>query len=853
MLDYARRLFGNSARPGPSAASTVQQTAPGRPVCVSRLALRFILAFSLLASGSPAQEPDQPPPGAPNTTAVPAPAVPTSQPTSTPGSLPPLVLPDMPDVPPDPDEDFEPLEMPPDEPPPDATRPAPLAPRPMPAGPPVVKANLPVGNAALFEILYDDKLVGFSMYQVTGSMGLAGEQYYILDSRGRIKLGVGGVTDTVFQSKLIVEKKSLEPSLFTCKQGSGKKDDIFGLECVYTEGAIAQTNTAGKIQQQHLFSFPPGETPRLLFNNLWGALDTFPEHYWLLIRSAVNGGVLTAYDPILRGSGQIVVYAPKIEKIKWGGKDVSTRLYAITDLKGELLANVRVSEPNLELLEVNEIGRGLILRRVSDPKVVDKVEASKGLDLWPRKVRASNVFFPDPEKLTALEADVEISLRGGQFADHKVPGYRQYFTGELREGYMKGRVVVRSVPVEIERRTPYPYRDAVPDDVAPYLKPGPGVESDFSPIVNKALELTWKAENTYSAARRLCNYVQSQIEEGVSLPSARYALESGVGNPESKALVLVAMARASKLPARRVGGLLFRDGSFVPHHWAEIWLGPNEGWTPFDPTTEEQGHVGASHIALWESGDVQSLDVKVISYAPRAPSKVAFFNSELSWPVGEERVYTIVKDGQKIGQETAGISELVVRGDKEGYVFLAAAEINQEKTVPFKADSELFVDTRGLPLEFKLQAEENGKKTMEQSFAFSRDMARQERQEKNGAVVREVPFSQGTYLTDQRFLSQWALVVGQTPKPESGKTYNVGDKYTFHIFVPEELRTREMVLEVRGQEPLAGPDGEETQVWRLESDGGMAFFLNEKNQVVKIAIPTQNLEVVLQETRFKMQ
>lgn len=827
---------------------------------IIRILVAGVLVSASLALSVPAQEPEQPPTqpapsssGAPINPAVPAPAPKVPKSTQTPGSLPPLVLPPMPDLPSEPDEEnFDP-DLPSEEPSPEAVRPTPPPPLPMPTGPAVVKANLPVGSTQLYEILYDGKLVGYSIFQVTGSMGLAGEQYYIMDSRGRIKLGVGGVSDTLFLSKLIVEKNTLLPSLFTCKQGSGKADDVFGVECVYTDLSVAQTNSAGKISQQNQFFFPKGETPRLLFNNLWGALDTFPEHYWLLVRSAINGGVLDAYDPILRGSGKVVVYAPKIEKIKWDKQEVETRLYTITDLKGELLAKVRLSNRNLELMEVQEVGRGLVLRRSANSGLIKKVDASKGVDLWPRKVVSSNVWFPDPEKLTALEADVEISLRGGQFADHKVPGYRQYFTGEIKEGYMKGRVVVRSVPIEMERRTPFPLRADLPEDVAPYLKPGPGVESDFSPIVNKSLELTWKSENTFQAAKRLCNYVNSQIEEGVSLPSARYALESGVGNPESKALVLVALARASKLPARRVGGLLFRDGSFVPHHWAEIWLGPDEGWTPFDPTTSEQGHVGASHIALWESGDVQSLSVHVVSYAPHAPNKVAFFNRELAWPVGEERVYNIIKDGKKIGQETATIRELVVRDNKEGYVFQASAEIAQEKTEPFKANSEVFLDPRGLPITFKLNAVENGKSTIDQNFDFKSDLARQERKEAGESVVREVPFSQGTYLTDQRFLSQWALVVGQTPQPEAGKTFQVGDKYTFHIFVPEELRTREMVLEVRGEEPLAGPNGEETQVWRLESDGGMAFFLNDKSQVVKISIPTQNLDVVLQETRFKIQ
>lgn len=786
-----------------------------------------------------------------------SPSAPAGKDPLVPKELPPLVLPPMPgeteEEPAEPgsptepgDSEGAPAADPALDAPAEGTVAQPPPPLPRPTGPAVVKSDLPVGASYVFALEYDGKLVGYSRFAVERLLTLGGRSSYMLNSSTRIKIGVGSIQDLAFQSQLEVDKKTLAPSSFQCIQKSS--EGAFKVNCLYSPTMVAQRNHVGKIEQTHFHNFE-GETPRLLFNNLWGHLDTFAEHYWLLVRSAANGGVVPAYDPILRGSGEVVVYAPVREEWTWEGRKVATRVYPITDLKGTLLARVRVLDKNMEPLEIREVGRGLVFRR-ANPDVIQKIDRIAGLDLWPAKVRSSNVFFPEPEKLTALEADVDLKLRGGQFADHRIPGYRQYFTGDLGEGYMKGRVTVRSVPLEISRKTPFPLRGEFPEEVQPYRQPGPGVESDFTPLSTKAMELTWKSENAFQAARRLNGFVAGQIENGVSLPSARYAIESGVGNPESKALLLVAMARAAGLPARRVGGLLFQNGDFVPHHWAEIWLGAKEGWTPFDPTTNEAGHVGASHIALWESGDIQSMAIEVKNYAPRAPRKVAFFNTELAWPVGEQRTYAILRDGERIGTEVARVRDMEFLENQEAYRFEAEASL-QDAEQALQMKSELFVDPNALPLRFHLSSGEAAS-LVETDFRFNGDILDHEVKGGKNPSKREIPFARGTYLTDQRFLSQWALVVGQIPKPKQGEAVKAGEKHTMHVFIPEDLRSRELVLEAREPETLTLGDGSQVQVRPYETEKGMVFYLNDRNQVVKIAIPNQKLEVLLEKSEFKL-
>ena len=113
---------------------------------------------------------------------------------------------------------------------------------------------------------------------------------------------LGGVQDLAFQSQLEVDRKTLAPSSFACTQKSD--DGAFKVNCVYSPTMVAQRNHVGKMEQTHFHHYET-EVPRLVFNNLWGHLDTFAEHYWLLVRSAANGGALSAYAPIPRGAGAV--------------------------------------------------------------------------------------------------------------------------------------------------------------------------------------------------------------------------------------------------------------------------------------------------------------------------------------------------------------------------------------------------------------------------------------------------------------------------------------------------------------------------------------------------------------------
>lgn len=827
--------------------------------------------------------------------------------------LPPLNLPDLPGETGDPVDTQEQPDIP--EPPP---------PRPEPTGPAVVKAGIKPTGSRYFKLFYDGQPIGWSMFRISGEMKLGETDALILNSAGELRVGFGKIVPSEFQAKLMIDRNTLRPGYYKCVQSTGQNS--FQVECVYADSMVAQTNQTGDNRAIHFHNFE-GQPPQLVFNNLWGHLDTFPEHYWLMARSAVNGGRVPTYDPILRGEGEVIVYSPKSTTYNFGGREVESKVYDITDINGVMLATVTVAADSFELLEVQEIGSGL--KMVKTTAGVDKrLKDLEGLDLTGARIVESNVVFPDPEQLTALEADVELDLRGGQLADHRIAGYRQYFTGDLREGIMKGRVFVRSVPREIPFDTPYPLDDEIPQDYKKHLLAGPGVELDFPLLATKAREIAWKSPTTFDAAKRLNSYVYN-LEEGVSLPSARYALETGVGNPESKALLLVAMNRAVKLPARKISGIAFREGNWVPHHWVEVWLGESIGWTPFDPSTGEAGRVGAAHIALLDSGDIQNIDIRVTDYAPRATKRVPYIAQELQWSVGEKRTYGVYLDGKKVGTETAAVGDIELVDGEELYSFVAESSLDTGKGRQV-TKVEQYLTPQGLPREIVLTYIDP-LKTQTTTYEFAEDTViikpgkegDEDFEEQRG---REYPFAKGTYFTDPRLMSHWALLGGQVPL-----TKDAEKEFPVHYFLPVSGENREMLIEVGEKEeitlePGLGVDrredesedesrdeteettepGEADEVEETEAtaeqpvidnpsestedeeqpadedpagnsitadplstlptsptarvqratplltDTGIEFWLNDRNQIIKIAIPDQGIELILEKVETSL-
>jgi hypothetical protein len=70
------------------------------------------------------------------------------------------------------------------------------------------------------------------------------------------------------------------------------------------------------------------------------------------------------------------------------------------------------------------------------------------------------------------------------------------------------------------------------------------------------------------------------------------------------------------------------------------------------------------------------------------------------------------------------------------------------------------------------------------------------------------------------------------------------------VFIPEDLKTREIELEVKNFERIE-VGSEEKDAFRCESKRGMIFFIDMTGKVIKISLPPQNLEIDLVKSEFK--
>lgn len=154
-------------------------------------------------------------------------------------------------------------------------------------------------------------------------------------------------------------------------------------------------------------------------------------------------------------------------------------------------------------------------------------------------------------------------------------------------------------------------------NVVQYLQPEAFIESDDPEIVRAAGEAVDGVIGARARAEALTRYVNATVQKKptVSLPSAREVLRTRIGDCNEHTVLLVALARAAKVPARIAVGLAYVRGAFYYHAWAEVYIEErrNRGyWLPVDPTFN-QVPADSTHFRLARGGlDKQAAIIPLI-------------------------------------------------------------------------------------------------------------------------------------------------------------------------------------------------------------------------------------------------
>jgi transglutaminase-like putative cysteine protease len=142
---------------------------------------------------------------------------------------------------------------------------------------------------------------------------------------------------------------------------------------------------------------------------------------------------------------------------------------------------------------------------------------------------------------------------------------------------------------------------------------------------DRALSLVMGKTAVRDKLEALLHYTHQHLEKQLSthLHAASEVLEAGRGDCTEHSLLLIAMARASGIPAREVSGLVYggrQSGQFAYHSWVEVEI--DGAWHPVDPSWNELS-ANPSHLALSFGADsswlstVGQMELEVIGFTEK--------------------------------------------------------------------------------------------------------------------------------------------------------------------------------------------------------------------------------------------
>ncbi|HEY3781364.1 MAG TPA: transglutaminase-like domain-containing protein [Fimbriimonadaceae bacterium] len=131
-----------------------------------------------------------------------------------------------------------------------------------------------------------------------------------------------------------------------------------------------------------------------------------------------------------------------------------------------------------------------------------------------------------------------------------------------------------------------------------WVKPSFDLPADSPSFKKLATSLTAGASNVQEAAKKIHDYVYQSMTPNAGIGVLRDAseiLKTKEGVCRDYAVLTATLLRAARVPSKLVSGLVYEEGSFFYHAWAEVWDGKN--WVGVDSTLPD-GHLTAGHIQL---------------------------------------------------------------------------------------------------------------------------------------------------------------------------------------------------------------------------------------------------------------
>ncbi|MDO8587353.1 MAG: transglutaminase domain-containing protein [Armatimonadota bacterium] len=217
----------------------------------------------------------------------------------------------------------------------------------------------------------------------------------------------------------------------------------------------------------------------------------------------------------------------------------------------------------------------------------------------------ANIDLRKPSRIRYLK----LGLSG--MADSKliISDGRQKVTWSSKVGKPAAQFAITARRTDGKSSALLPFRSA---DLRPYLTEAPYIQSNDPSIRQMALSIVGKEKRSYLAAAKIRKWVHGHMQMQANMGIVRSAVDvmkNRAGVCRDYAVLYTALARAAGIPTKFVAGLVFFEGSFYYHAWAESYTGE---WTPFDATLATD-FVDATHVKLTQGDATSMFDIaKVI-------------------------------------------------------------------------------------------------------------------------------------------------------------------------------------------------------------------------------------------------
>jgi transglutaminase-like putative cysteine protease len=190
-----------------------------------------------------------------------------------------------------------------------------------------------------------------------------------------------------------------------------------------------------------------------------------------------------------------------------------------------------------------------------------------------------------------------------------------------------------------------------------YTQPSQAIPSDAPEITALAQTITGTTRNPYEKARRIYEWLiaipSSGGAPGTPDTSVLEVLDKGAVDAYSASLLFCSLARAARIPAIPVAGVLINNAQTTTrHYWAEFWIA-GFGWVPVDPA------LGAGRIPLgFELSRAASQNPGLYYFGNLDNQRIAFSRAERSLSRMDPRGRVAVRNRdyalQNFWEEAAG-------------------------------------------------------------------------------------------------------------------------------------------------------------------------------------------------------